>query len=299
MKWFFILLWLASIAFFYFRGDKRPTLSKTFIDHSVLLAPLNLLFVLASKVKRTPFVPLESMPELRLLTENWKVFRDEALELAEQKKIQASEKKDDIGFNSFFKYGWKRFYLKWYDAKHPSAEKLCPKSVSILKTVPTVKAAMFAELPSGGKLNPHRDPYAGSLRYHLGLDTPNSEDCFILVDGKKYSWRDGKAVLFDETFVHQAKNNTAETRIILFCDVERPLSIKCFSYLNKIFSKYVMSAASSPNETLDQTGKINKLTSGYWKLDELRKKLKNKNKSLYRIVKFLIIFLFIFLIILS
>ena len=105
---------------------------------------------------------------------------DKIEKLAEQKKIQASEKKDDIGFNSFFKYGWKRFYLKWYDAKHPSAEKLCPKSVSILKTVPTVKAAMFAELPSGGKLNPHRDPYAGSLRYHLGLDTPNSEDNIMI-----------------------------------------------------------------------------------------------------------------------
>jgi hypothetical protein len=31
-----------------------------------------------------------------------------------------------------------------------------------------------ALLPPGGDLA-HRDPFAGSLRYHLGLSTPNSE----------------------------------------------------------------------------------------------------------------------------
>jgi beta-hydroxylase len=33
---------------------------------------------------------------------------------------------------------------------------------------------MFALLPGGSHLNPHRDPFGGSLRYHLGLSTPNS-----------------------------------------------------------------------------------------------------------------------------
>ena len=28
---------------------------------------------------------------------------------------------------------------------------------------------MFASLPPGGRLVQHRDPYAGSLRYHMGL----------------------------------------------------------------------------------------------------------------------------------
>tara|TARA_B100000214_G_C23901924_1_gene596909 strand:- start:283 stop:1074 length:792 start_codon:yes stop_codon:yes gene_type:complete len=259
------------------------------------LAPINLIFILASKVQRTPYIPLESMPELKVLSENWEIFKQEANVLSEKRKIQPSKKNDDIGFNSFFKYGWKRFYLKWYDAKHPSAELLCPKSVEILKSIPCVKAAMFAELPSGGKLNPHRDPYAGSLRFHLGLDTPNSENCFILVDGEKYTWRDGKAVLFDETYVHQAKNNTNKTRMILFCDIERPLISEFFSKLNKFFSKYIMSAASSPNEDGDQTGSINKITSYYLRVDTFRKKLKTKNLRLYSLIKYLIIFIILLL----
>ena len=96
--------------------------------------------------------------------------------------------------------------------------------MAILKTLPKVKAAMFAELPPDGQLNPHRDPFAGSLRYHLGLSTPNDDGCHIIVDGEPYSWRDGESVVFDETYVHEAYNKTQQNRIILFCDVERPLS---------------------------------------------------------------------------
>jgi aspartyl/asparaginyl beta-hydroxylase (cupin superfamily) len=34
--------------------------------------------------------------------------------------------------------------------------------------------------------------------------TPNDDRCFIEVDGIRYSWRDGEAVIFDETYIHWA-----------------------------------------------------------------------------------------------
>ena len=92
-----------------------------------------------------------------------------------------------------------------------------------MNAIPNVHGAMFAMLPPGAKLGAHRDPFAGSLRYHLGLVTPNSDDCFIIVDGEKCVWRDGEAIMFDETFIHTAENRTDQNRIILFCDVERPM----------------------------------------------------------------------------
>ena len=108
--------------------------------------------------------------------------------------IRAAAKNNDWGFYSFFKSGWKRFYLKWYDDFLPSARTLCPKTVELLNSIPTVHGAMFAMLPPGGKLGAHRDPFAGSLRYHLGLVTPNSDKCRILVDGVECVWRDGEAL---------------------------------------------------------------------------------------------------------
>ncbi len=295
MKWIIIALWVSSILFFYFRGKVRPSLSKTFIDHSVFIAPLNAVLVLTSKIKNAPFLPTNSINDLKVLQNNWHIFKKEATLLSENKEILAPKKKEDLGFNSFFKYGWKRFYLKWYDAKHPSAEKLCPNSVKILRDLPSVKAAMFAELPPGGKLNPHRDPYAGSLRYHLGLITPNSENCFILVDEFKYFWKDGEGVLFDETYIHRAENNTNSSRIILFCDIERPQKYKLVTFINKKFSKYIMSTASSPNKTNDEVGLLNKTTNWYWKLDSKRKKIKQWNKNVYRVIKVLFFISILFL----
>ena len=285
MKWIISGLWLSAILFGHLRGQVRLPLRRLFLDHSVLLAPINAFMVLFSKVPTKPFVPVEAIPDLRILQENWEVFRDEAVALSQLQKIKAAEKHDDIGFNSFFKYGWKRFYLKWYDARHPSAALLCPKSVEILQRLPMVKAAMFAELPPGGTLNAHRDPYAGSLRYHLGLVTPNDDACYIVVDGQPYSWRDGQGVMFDETYIHEAHNKTQINRIILFCDIERPLQFKFATAINYWFSRWVMSAASSPNDTRDETGVINRLTHIHWLLEEKRKRFKGWNRRVYKLAK--------------
>jgi aspartyl/asparaginyl beta-hydroxylase (cupin superfamily) len=47
------------------------------------------------------------------------------------------------------------------------------QTVALVNALPHVHAAIFAILLPGGRLVTHRDPFAGSLRYHLGLITPN------------------------------------------------------------------------------------------------------------------------------
>lgn len=285
MKWLILFIWIGSVLFIHWRGMVRLPLKRQLLDHSIILAPLNTFMILSSKVPTTPYVPVSRLPELKQLEDNWETVRNEALHLAHLKEIKAPDAHNDIGFNSFFKYGWKRFYLKWYGAKHPSAESLCPKTVALLKQIPTVKAAMFAELPPGGKLNPHRDPFAGSLRYHLGLSTPNDDQCYIDVDGIRHVWRDGESVLFDETYVHEAHNKTDTKRIILFCDVERPLKWRWAESFNRWFGRVLVSAASSPNAESDQTGIINKLAHWHWVIDQQRQAFKAANRSVYKATK--------------
>ncbi len=289
MKWLMLALWGSSILFSQLRGKVKLPWRKAFLDHSVLLAPVNALMVLSSKVPRTPYVPVSAIPELKILEENWTVFREEALALSQLQEIKADQAHTDIGFNSFFKYGWKRFYLKWYEAQHPSAETLCPRSVAILRSIPSVKAAMFAELPAGGRLNPHRDPYAGSIRYHLGLVTPNDDACYIDVDGQRYSWRDGQGVVFDETYVHEAHNRSDKNRIILFCDIERPLHSRVATAINRWFSRHVMSAASSPNADTDKIGAINRLTHLHFLADQKRKQYKAWSPRAYKLSKLVLL----------
>ena len=207
------------------RGNVRhKNLRRKLSDHANFLAPLNCLFYIFAKDRNQVYIDPNNFPALKPLQENWQLIREEALNLNNLAQIKASADLDDLGFNSFFRTGWKRFYLKWYGANLKSAEQLCPQTLALINQLPDVKGAMFAMLPPGARLMKHRDPYAGSLRYHLGLLTPNSENCYISVDGQTYAWRDGEAVMFDETYIHYAENKTDQNRIILFLDVKRPVT---------------------------------------------------------------------------
>lgn len=287
MKYTILALYAACILYVHFRGKARLPFFRQIFDHSSVVSPINIFIYLFSKVPTNKaYLPLSDFPSLKLLQDNWQMMRDEALALNQLEKIKAAEKNDDAGFNSFFKKGWKRFYLKWYEASHPSAQQYCPKTVALLKQVPDVKAAMFTELPPGAKLNPHRDPYAGSLRYHLGLSTPNDDRAFINVNTENYSWRDGEGVMFDETYIHWALNDSDKTRIILLCDIERPMKYRWAQAINRWLGRVVMTAASSPNETGDETGGINKVFRFFWAVGKYRRKLKKFSKPLYYIIKF-------------
>ena len=245
IKWVVLVVFLACAAYVHFRGRVRLRLTRQITDHSTFMAPLNVLLYACSGVPNGRYVGVERFPELAPLRERWQEIREEALALRAAQQIKSSDRHNDVGFNSFFRRGWKRFYLKWYDDAHPSARELCPRTTELLRAIPSVKAAMFAELPPGGELRRHRDPYAGSLRYHLGLVTPGDDRCYIEVDGERYSWRDGEAVMFDETFIHRAENATDSDRIILFCDVERPLKYRWVQALNRWFARRVIAASAS------------------------------------------------------
>lgn len=285
MKWLILLLFLASTAYVHVRGRVRHPFWRQLSDHSTFLAPMNLFMYLFSRVPHQPYLDVDAFPEMQALQRHWPQIREEALRLREAGSIKASSQLNDVGFNSFFKSGWKRFYLKWYDDAHPSAAQLCPVTTALLKDIPTIKAAMFAELPPGSRLVRHRDPYAGSLRYHLGLQTPNDAGCYIEVDGQRYHWRDGEAVVFDETYIHYAENTTQSDRVILFCDIERPLRFRWAQAVNRWFAKHLLAAAASPNEVGDRTGGLNRAFHYLYQIRIQGKRLKAWDRRVYYAVK--------------
>lgn len=282
------LLLVACGAYMHLRGRVRHAWFRQVFDHSTFTAPVNVFMLAFSGVPRTPYLDPGRFPELRLLQAHWQEIRDEALNLVAT-EIKAAQRHDDAGFNSFFKTGWKRFYLKWYGDAHPSARTLCPRTTELVSQLPSVKAAMFAHLPHGARLGRHRDPYAGSLRYHLGLVTPNNSSCFIDVDGERYSWRDGEGVVFDETYIHYAENQSGMDRIVLFCDIERPMKFRWAQSINRWIGTHVVAAGSSPNGEDDPTGAINRVFRyAHW-MGQKRRAFKRWNKPVYQVTKFCLI----------
>jgi beta-hydroxylase len=275
--------------FVHFRGRERHKFHRQLTDHSTVIAPYNAIMYGLSAVPNRPFVAVTEFPALKPLQDNWKMIREEALKLFDDGHIRAAAKYNDLGFNSFFRRGWKRFYVKWYDAPLDSATALCPRTVELVQSIPSINGAMFAMLPAGAELGRHRDPFAGSLRYHLGLVTPNSDACRIFVDGESYSWRDGEAVIFDETFIHWAENRTDVDRIILFCDVERPLTRRWATKLNHWIESTIVRATQTENVPGEKIGLLNRLFSVAYYIRLPAKKLKAWNKYVYYTGKWLLL----------
>ena len=301
LQWKFILAYaiLGFALYTHLRGNVRLSFSRQLFNHSTLFAPYNVLMDLFSAVPNQPVWKREEFPHLNVIQENWEVFREEAMALNSQEHIRVAENKNDIAFNSFFRTGWKRFYIKWYDDVMPSAESLCPRSVEIVKSVPEINAAMFAMLPPDGRLGKHRDPFAGSLRYHLGLDTPNSDDCYIWIDDQFYSWRDGEDIVFDETYVHSAMNKTDKNRIILFCDVTRPLKTGFMRKLNQFVIDKCLRVTKSSNTGEEKVGFLNHLSTGLFNIKTLSTRMKKWNRGLYYTMKYSLIALLVYWIFLS
>ncbi len=270
-----------------YRGKARFTSLKEYARKGwPIFAPLNcLLYLFTEKVARRAIPDLADFPELNPIRDQWKIIRDEAEELYKRGYFGKTNTRDskayyDIGFRTFYKYGWSKFYLAWYGYTHQSSLELCPKTVQILSQVSSVNGAMFSLLPAGSKLTRHLDPVACSLRYHLGLLTPNTDDCYINIDDVAYSWRDGDALLFDETYLHYANNDSQQYRLILMCDVERPLHL-VGRVVNTVYKGF-MRLSVVPNLENDKQGLLNRTFAGLTPLLDRTKRLKQTNRALYR-----------------
>ncbi|MDH4988645.1 aspartyl/asparaginyl beta-hydroxylase domain-containing protein [Aminobacter anthyllidis] len=281
----------ASMVYVYrFRGEARyKTLTEYIRKGWPIFTPFNCVLFMTTHRRGSKAVldPVE-FPEVGLLRQNWQTIRDEGLELVRQGYFDATKRPGtagsyDVGFRTFFKYGWSRFYLNWYGYTHHSAMRLCPRTVEILHKVPAVHGAMFAFLPAGAQLTRHADPIAVSLRYHLGLATPNSDACFINVDGHNQSWRDGEVLMFDETYLHYVRNDTASDRLILMCDVKRPLNP--IGALFNFFYQGITRASVVPNTPEDRRGLANRVFAWLAPLLARNKALKSTNRRLYYAIK--------------
>ena len=287
----FIVFPVASLMYVYrFRGEQRFTGPVEYFRKGwPIFAPLNvLLYGFSQKKAKNPILDLADYPELAVLKDNWPMIQQEVLDLHRNGYFDSTTDVNnqsyyDVGFRTFYKYGWSKFYCKWYGTVHNSAKQHCPKTVALLEDIDSVNGAMFTLLPPGGKLTRHLDPIACSLRYHLGLSTPNDDDCYIAIDGNVHSWRDGEALLFDETYLHYAHNNTDTPRLILMCDVERPMFFlgRAFNFLYK----KILGMMLVPNLAGDEAGIFSRTFFKVSPILAKGKALKQTNRPLYLLIK--------------
>ena len=284
-----VFVYVASIVFVRLRNKESFELKRQLSDFSTFMVPFNIPAYLLSKIPTTAFLDKSLFPAVSVLEDNWEDIREEALALYENGHIAI---KDDLPASSFYKDNrWTSFYLKVYEGDIPSARELAPKTLALIDQVPGMNLALFACLNPGKKLNRHHDPFAYTVRYSLGLSTPNSDESGLVVNGEDYKWADGEAVLFDETYLHRAYNHSDKPRIILMTDIDRPLKLKWVQRVYFEFGRFFNGLFSIDNIDSSKTGLGNKLGKYLNSYKAALKRFKRWNKPLYVATKLLVVFL--------
>ena len=150
--------------------------------------------------------------------------------------------------------GWKTFFLMGYGLSSARNVAQCPQTWQVVKGIPGLKTAMFSIFEPGKHLPAHRGPYNGVLRLHLGLIVPEPrEKVAIRVDSQLCHWEEGRVMVFDDAYEHEAWNHTLLTRVVLFVDFVKPLrfpaSLVNWLILNlSVFTPFIREGADNHKE---------------------------------------------------
>ena len=188
-------------------------------------------WLLSLFVKNPPYLNVEEdFPESKLLKDNWKTIRKELDEVLKNiDNIPKFHEVDNLQrvISDKDEKVWKTFIIKGFNMWLEHNCEQVPKTTELLRQLPRVSMAMFSIIEGGKHIPPHYGFFKSVLRYHLAMIIPEGE-CYILVNGEKYSWEEGDHVLFDDTYKHEVWNKTDGRRVVLFIDVLREKGLPKF-----------------------------------------------------------------------
>jgi aspartyl/asparaginyl beta-hydroxylase (cupin superfamily)/Tfp pilus assembly protein PilF len=107
----------------------------------------------------------------------------------------------------------------------------CPRTVEALSEnapmciVPNrAPVTFFSALKPGTHIAAHHGATNSRLTVHMPLIIP--PDCALRVGGETHVWKPGELVMFDDTILHEAWNNSDRLRVVLIFDVWHPMLSK-------------------------------------------------------------------------
>ena len=164
-------------------------------------------------------------PWVREFEQEWPAIRAELDRVLQRKRELANIQEITPDARSITRDdGWKTLIFLAYGVKSPPNIAMCPETWRALQKIRGLKAAMFSIFEPGKRVPPHRGAYNGVLRLHLGLKIPLPRGATaIRVADRVLTWEEGKAIVFDDAYEHEAWNATTESRVVLFVDFVKPL----------------------------------------------------------------------------
>lgn len=166
-------------------------------------------------------------------------------ELEDTKKIPESDNFGEFATDSGH---WNVCYLYLHGLDFEENIESCPITCSILSSIPNhYHHSFFSALSPKSHIRSHFGPTNKKLRCHLPLTVPlssindlneNKKFAWLRVADKKKFLQEGKCIVFDDSFEHEAGNDSInEPRVVLVVDIWHPdLSneeVKFLEFINK------------------------------------------------------------------
>lgn len=190
--------------------------------------------------------PPEELAWLRDVEARAPEMRAELLALRGQKGFQpyrspkaGGDRGDDLGKKSTDAGDWNVYYLELHNMDFAENRARCPVTCDVLQAVPRRYGhAFFSANAPKTHITAHNGPTAKKLRCHLPLVCPADPPgaCRLRVADEFVPLAEGRAVVFDDSFNHEAWNDHASAgRIVLIFDVWHPdlspKEVKLLSFL--------------------------------------------------------------------
>ena len=121
---------------------------------------------------------------------------------------------------------WNGYYFYRHGVRREDNCSSCPVTAQALNSLPLSHVrehgpeVLFSVFTAGTHLLPHRGVTNTRLVGHLPLIVP--PDCALNVGGEIHAWQEGRAVIFDDTYEHEAWNRSQQTRVVLIFDLWNP-----------------------------------------------------------------------------
>jgi aspartate beta-hydroxylase len=121
---------------------------------------------------------------------------------------------------------WNAFHLtrcgQWLEDRC----RRCPQTTAIMRAVPAARMRglapeiLFSRLQAGGHIVSHFGRTNVRLTVHMGIVIP--DNCAIRVANEIRTWQEGRIMLFDDSFEHEAWNRSERDRSVLIFEVWHP-----------------------------------------------------------------------------
>ena len=178
-----------------------------------------------SKVGDAPVTPAATFPWITDILPSLPAIREELRRVLKSEKAIPPFRDFAPGHERIVEADdWRSFFFWGYG--YPVRENLarCPATAAAIARVPGLVSAIYSVVKPGAHIKRHQGVSKAIMTAHIALVVPRDRaKCRMEVDTVPVVWKEGEAVVIDDTYPHEVWNESDETRVVLLIQFRRPM----------------------------------------------------------------------------